>query len=305
MSKIAVIIPAYNEETTIAKVINDWRDSLTRAGHEVEVLVCDNSSTDSTSEKAAKAGATVIFEPRKGKGNAMRTLFRHADADCCIMVDADDTYDASVAAVMVDAVINAHVDMVVGDRLSGSYFTENKRPMHGVGNRLVRALTNRMFNARLTDIMSGCRAFSPRFIATYPVMVDGFEIETDMTIHALDKRMKITEIAVPYRDRCAGSESKLNTYTDGMRVLSTIFSLVRDYRPMLFFSWAAALMALVAIIALIPVLIEYWQTGFVPRFPTLIVVGFTLMMSMLLFAVGLILDVIVRNRRADFELRLH
>lgn len=305
MSNIAVLIPAFNEEATVAKVIIDWRDALTKAGHAVEVLVCDNASTDATATKAAEAGATVITEQRRGKGNVMRTLFRHAEADCFIMVDADDTYDAPVADAMVNAVLHDNADMVIGERLSGTYFSENKRPLHGIGNRLVRALTNRLFHAHLLDIMSGCRALSPRFVATYPAMTEGFEIETDMTIHALDKRLKIVEIDVPYRDRQDGSKSKLNTYSDGLRVLKTIFSLVRDYRPMLFFSWAAVLVAIVAVVALIPVLVEYWQTGLVPRFPTLIVVGFTLIFSMLLFAVGLILDVIVRNRRADFELRLH
>lgn len=305
MSRIAVLIPALNEETTIAKVITDWRNILIEAGHTVEVVVCDNGSTDATATQAEQAGATVVAEPRRGKGNAMRALFGHAEAECYIMVDADDTYEASAGGVMADAVLTRKADMVIGERLSGSYFTENKRPLHGVGNRLVRALTNKMFHAHLLDIMSGCRAFSPRFVATYPVMVEGFEIETDMTIHALDKRLKIVEIDVPYRDRGADSKSKLNTYADGLRVLKTIFSLVRDYRPMLFFSWAAVLVALLAIIALIPVLVEYWHTGLVPRFPTLIAAGFALLLSMLLFVVGLILDVIARNRRADFELRLH
>lgn len=304
MSKIAVLIPALNEESTIAKVITDWRNTLTDPGHNVEVWVCDNGSTDATATRAANAGARVVVEARRGKGNAMRALFGHAEAECYIMVDADDTYDASVGGAMVEAVLTRQADMVIAERLSGSYFAENKRPLHGVGNRLVRALTNKMFHAHLLDIMSGCRAFSPRFVATYPVMVEGFEIETDMTIHALDKRLRIEEIDVPYRNRRAGSESKLNTCADGLRVLRTIFTLVRDYRPMLFFSWAAVLVAVLAVAALVPVLVEYWQTGLVPRFPTLIAAGFALILSMLLFAVGLILDVIARNRRADFELRL-
>ena len=234
MDKIAVLIPCYNESLTIEKVVSDYKEALPEA----TIYVYDNNSSDHTDELARKAGAKVVYEYRQGKGNVIRSMFRDIDAECYLMIDGDDTYPAENAREMVDLVLNKGVDMVIGDRLSSTYFTENKRPFHNMGNRIVRSLINHLFHSNVKDIMTGYRAFSRLFVKSFPVLSKGFEIETEMTIHALDKNFLLEEIPVTYRDRPEGSESKLNTVSDGMKVLKTIASLFRDYKPLLFFSCA-------------------------------------------------------------------
>ena len=301
MIKIAVLIPCYNESATIAKVVADYRRVLPEA----TIYVYDNNSSDDTARIAKEAGAEVRHEYRQGKGNVIRSMFRQIDADCYLMIDGDDTYPAENAREMCDAVLNDGVDMVIGDRLSATYFTENKRPFHNFGNRLVRGLINKIFDSDVRDIMTGYRAFSRPFVKTFPVLSKGFEIETEMTIHALDKNMLLREIAVQYKDRPEGSVSKLNTYRDGAKVLMTIFKLFRDYRPLAFFSACAFICLLISLLLFIPVFIEYLNTGLVPRFPTLIVSGVILIIALLLWSCGLILDVVNKKHRQLFELHLN
>ena len=243
MNHIAVLIPCYNESKTIAKVVADFRQVLPEA----QIIVCDNNSGDGTDEIARAAGATVIYEYKQGKGNAVRKMFREIDADCYIMVDGDDTYPAEYASRMAEMILEGKADMVNGDRLSATYFDENKRPLHNAGNKVVRNLINYIFHGNVKDIMTGYRAFSRQFVKGFPVLSRGFEIETEMTIHALDKNLKIQEIPVNYRDRPAGSVSKLNTIPDGIRVLQTIARLFRDYRPLSFFSCIAGVLLLISI----------------------------------------------------------
>lgn len=299
MDKIAVLIPCYNEEKTIAKVVADAHKALPEA----TIYVYDNNSRDRTVERAEAAGAVIGREYMQGKGNVIRRMFREIEAQCYIMVDGDDTYPMEYAVQMVDRVLQYNADMVVGDRLSSTYFTENKRPFHNMGNSLVRSTINRLFGCNVKDIMTGFRAFSYGFVKTFPVLSKGFEIETEMTIHAVYNNMQIDNVVVEYRDRPEGSESKLNTYTDGIRVLKTIISLYKDYKPMGFFSMLAAFLAVFAIIFFIPVFIEYWKTGLVLRFPTLIVCGFVLMAAIQSFFAGLILSNMTLKNRRDFEYR--
>lgn len=303
MSQIAVLIPCYNESQTIAKVVRDYREALPDA----TIYVYDNNSADGTDELARKAGAVVRYETRQGKGNVIRTMFRDIDADCYLMIDGDDTYPAAHAREMCDMILNGAADMVIGDRLSSTYFTENKRPFHGVGNIMVRKFINMFWRPKepILDVMTGCRAFSPLFVKTFPVLSKGFEIETEMTIHALDKNFLLKSLPIEYRDRPAGSESKLNTYVDGVKVMLTIFNLYRDYKPLQFFGAVAAILSLVATIMFLPVLSEYLQTSLVPRFPTLIVCGFMMLAAMLSFACGLILDTIAKSNRKNFELQMN
>lgn len=298
MSKIAVLIPCYNESRTIEKVVRDYKEILPEA----DIFVYDNNSSDGTDELARKAGAIVRYEYRQGKGNVIRSMFHQIDADCYLMIDGDDTYPAENARQMCELVLNDGVDMVIGDRLSSTYFQENKRPFHNVGNMMVRALINKLFHSNVRDIMTGYRAFSRDFVKTFPVLSKGFEIETEMTIHALDKNMMLKEVPVTYRDRPAGSESKLNTYSDGLKVILTIFKLFRDYKPLLFFSVTAMLLMGVAVVLFVPVFIEYLETGLVPRFPTLIVSAFIVLLAMLMWVCGLILEVVVKKHRQMFEL---
>jgi len=298
MSKIAVLIPCYNESKTIEKVVRDYKESLPEA----DIYVYDNNSSDRTDEIARKAGAIVRYEHRQGKGNVIRGMFHQIDADCYLMIDGDDTYPAENARQMCELVLNDGVDMVIGDRLSSTYFQENKRPFHNVGNMMVRTLINKLFHSNVKDIMTGYRAFSRDFVKTFPVLSKGFEIETEMTIHALDKNMTLKEVPVTYRDRPVGSESKLNTYSDGLKVIMTIFRLFRDYKPLLFFSVTALLLFVVAVILFVPVFVEYLKTGFVPRFPTLIVSAFVVLLAMLMWVCGLILEVVVKKHRQLFEL---
>lgn len=300
MDKIAVLIPCYNEEQTIEKVVRDTKAALPEA----VVYVYDNNSTDKTVELATKAGAIVRHEYMQGKGNVIRRMFREIDAESYIMVDGDDTYPMEFASEMIDKVLNHNADMVVGDRLSSTYFTENKRPFHNFGNSLVRASINSLFKCEIKDIMTGFRAFSYQFVKTFPVMSKGFEIETEMTIHAVSNNMQVENVVVEYRDRPAGSESKLNTYSDGMKVIFTIIRLYREYKPFGFFGLLALLLMAVAVGFFIPVFIEYWETGLVKRFPTLIVCGFVGLSAVQSFFAGMILQNIARRDRKDFELDL-
>lgn len=300
--KVAVLIPCYNEAVSIAKVVRDFRTSLPEAA----IYVYDNNSTDNTAELAKAAGAIVRHEPRQGKGAVMRSMFSRIDADYYVIVDGDDTYQASAAPDMLNIAISTGADIVVADRLSSTYFTRNKRPFHNSGNRLVRSMINSLFHVHLNDIMSGYRVLSRDFVKNMPVMTNGFEIETEMTIHALDKNYKIVEVPVEYRDRPENSHSKLNTFSDGFKVIRIIFSLLRSYRPMLFFSILSVLSLVVAMLLIVPVLVEYWKTGLVPRFPSLIAGCTFLMLSILLFVAGMILSGIADNQRRIHELlRIH
>lgn len=300
MKKVAVLIPCYNEEKTVQKVVEDYRRVLPQA----DIYVYDNNSTDRTAELAAQAGAIVKREYRQGKGNVIRSMFRQIDADCYLMIDGDDTYPAEPAPEMVRMILDGEADMVNGDRLSSTYFTENKRPFHNTGNRLVRGLINHLFHTDVRDIMTGYRAFSRGFVKTFPVLSRGFEIETEMTIHAVDKNFLIREVPVDYRDRPEGSVSKLNTYSDGAKVLCTIFRLYKDYKPFAFFGVGALLFLILAAVLFLPVGIEFLRTGLVPRFPTLIVSVTLALCALLSFVAGVILDVVVKKHRQLFELML-
>ena len=301
MDTIAVLIPCYNESQTIAKVVKDYREALPEA----VIYVYDNKSTDHTDEAAREAGAIVRYEYRQGKGNVIRSMFRDIDAECYLMIDGDDTYPAENARSMVNHILSGRADMVIGDRLSSTYFTENKRPFHNTGNRLVRGLINTIFTSDIKDIMTGYRAFNYEFVKSFPILSKGFEIETEMSIHALDKNFKLLEVPVTYRDRPAGSVSKLNTYKDGFRVLKTIARLFRDYKPFAFFGWLGLLCFIIATIFFVPVLQAYFSTGLVAKFPTLIVCSGIYVVSFLLWMSGLILDVIAKKHRQLFELYLN
>lgn len=301
MATIAVLIPCYNESVTVEKVITDYKKAIPEA----DIYVYDNNSTDNTAYIAKKAGAIVRSERRQGKGNVMRTMFREIDADCYLIVDGDDTYSADDAIVMVDFVLSENADMVIGDRLSSTYFKENKRLFHSIGNRLVRLLINKIFKSNIQDIMTGYRAFSRLFVKNYPIISKGFEIETEMTIHALDKNFNIREVPVLYKDRPEGSNSKLNTFSDGYRVLRTIARLFRDYKPYVFFSVIAIIGIICATTIFIPILLEFLYTGIVPRFPTLIVSVTIYIISILMWICGIILEVIVNKHRQLYELLLN
>lgn len=298
MNSIAVLIPCYNEAQTIRKVVEDAKRVLPEA----VVYVYDNNSTDRTAEIAADAGAVVRYERQQGKGNVIRRMFREIDADCYIMVDGDDTYPMEQAREMVDAVLCRNADMVIGDRLSSTYFKENKRPFHNLGNSLVRGAINRLFGSKIQDIMTGYRAFSYSFVKTFPILSKGFEIETEMTVHAVYNNMQLENIVVDYRDRPEGSVSKLNTYMDGIKVIKTIMKLYKNYKPFSFFSLLAALLTIVAAAMFVPVFLGFLHTGMVERFPTLIVCGFVELAAVQAFFAGMILsDIALKNRR-DFEL---
>lgn len=300
MDKIAVLIPCYNESKTIKKVIEDYKKALPEA----VIYVYDNNSTDETAAIAEKAGAVVRKEYQQGKGNVIRRMFREIDAESYIMVDGDDTYPAECAEEMVDKVLNHGADMVVGDRLSSTYFTENKRPFHNFGNSLVRKSINILFKSDIKDIMTGYRAFSYEFVKTFPVLSSGFEIETEMSIHAIDKRMQIENVIIEYRDRPEGSESKLNTYSDGMKVIRTIIRLFRNYKPLTFFGGLSLILILIAAIFFIPVFFAYLSTGMVERFPTLIVCGFVVIVAIQSLFSGLVLSNLIQKDKRDFEYQL-
>ena len=300
MDEIAVLIPCYNEAATVAKVVADYRAALPGA----TMYVYDNNSTDGTGALAAAAGAVVRREAQQGKGNVLRRMFREVDARCYLLVDGDDTYPADAAPKMVAAVLEHGADMVVGDRLSSTYFTENKRPFHNFGNSLVRFSINRLFGSRIQDIMTGYRAFSFLFAKTFPVLSRGFEIETEMSIHAVERNMQIENVVVEYRDRPAGSESKLNTYSDGAKVLGTILRLYKNYRPFGFFSLLAAMLAVLSAGFMVPVVAEYFRTGLVPRFPTLIVCACGMVAALLLFTAGIVLSNLLTQDARNFEFKL-
>ena len=299
--KIAILIPCYNESATIAKVIADYRAVLPGA----DIYVYDNNSTDGTGDIARSSGAIVRYERRQGKGNVIRSMFRQIEADCYLMIDGDDTYPAEDAPQMVQKVLEEGYDMVIGDRLSSTYFTENKRPFHNTGNVLVRKLVNGIFHGGVTDIMTGYRAFSRLFVKSFPILSQGFEIETEMTIHALDKNLALTSIPVGYRDRPEGSVSKLNTFSDGFKVLGTIGRLFKDYKPLPFFSLISLILMGIALALLFPVLVEYHRTGLVPRLPTFVAACFMALFSLQTFICGLILDTQGKKSRQEFELHMN
>ena len=300
MDKIAVLIPCYNEEQTIAKVISDVREALPEA----VVYVYDNNSSDKTIELAKAAGAVVRYEYKQGKGNVVRRMFREIDAECYLMLDGDDTYPLNCARQMVDKVLENHADMVVGDRLSSTYFTENKRPFHNFGNSFMRWGINRLFRSDIKDIMTGYRAFSYEFVKTFPVVSKGFEIETEMTIHAVNYNMQVENGVVDFRDRPEGSVSKLNTYRDGIRVIHKMLQLYKNYKPFRFFFLLCLILFVAALALMTPIVGEYILTGMVPRFPTLIVCGFMALAGVQAFFAGMILEVMAAKDRRDFEYRL-
>lgn len=301
MKKTAVLIPCYNEAKTIEKVVKNYHAVLPDA----EIYVYDNNSTDGTAEIAQRVGAVVRHEYRQGKGNVMRSMFRDIDADCYLITDGDDTYPAESAPEMVQMILDGKADMVNGDRLSSTYFEENQRPFHNFGNVMVRGLINHIFSADVHDIMTGYRAFNRTFIKNFPILSHGFEIETEMTIYAVERNYLIREVPVAYRDRPDGSVSKLNTYSDGFKVLRTIFRLFRDYKPFAFFGIFALILAVCTGLCLIPVLSEYFRTGLVPRFPTLIVGTALGICALLSFFTGLILEVSAKRQSQTAELLLN
>lgn len=301
MVKTAILVPCYNEELTIGRVIQDFQQVLPHA----QIYVYDNNSTDKTAQIAKEAGAIVRHEYKQGKGNVVRSMFRDIDADCYIMVDGDNTYPASFAPEFERLILEGKADMVVGDRLSSSYFKENKRKFHNSGNCLVRDMINFLFHSNLKDIMTGARAFNRAFVKSYPVTCKGFEIETEMTIHALDKNLLIRSVPVSYRDRPAGSFSKLNTYTDGFKVLLTIFTLYKNYKPLKFFGTVGTLLAITSLALFIPVFAEYLQTGLVPKLPTLVVSSIMMLAAFLSFVCGLILDTQNQKDKQFFELQMN
>jgi len=300
MDRIVVLIPCYNEEQTIEKVVSDWKKELPQA----KIYVYNNNSSDNTAILAERVGAIVKNEYQQGKGNVVRRMFREIDAECYIMVDGDDTYPAECGREMAEQVLNHQVDMVVGDRLSSTYFEENKRPFHNFGNSLVRGTINYLFRSNIRDIMTGYRAFSYQFVKSFPIISKGFEIETEMSIHAVDKNMFVKNVVVDYRDRPQGSESKLNTLSDGFRVLKTIIRLFREYKPLNFFGVIAILLCCLSVVFFIPIFLEYLKTGVVLQFPTLIVCGFVIMAALNSFFSGLILQTLIAKERQNFEFKM-
>lgn len=304
MDKIAILIPCYNEAKTISKVVKDCQDAVKNIPDAV-IYVYDNNSTDETAKLAEEAGAVVRHEYMQGKGNVIRRMFREIDAECYIMIDGDDTYPAEEIPKMAGYVLNQKYDMVVGDRLSSSYFEENKRPFHGIGNKLVRGSINFFFHNNIRDIMTGYRAFSPEFVKTYPVLSRGFEIETEMSIFATVNNLAVKNHVIEYRDRPAGSESKLNTYSDGFKVLRLIGTLYRNYKPVRFYGGFAAILFVISMLFFIPrVWIPYRHTGMVANMPTLVVCGFLVIAAIVSVYSGLVLDAIQRKERREYEFRL-
>ncbi len=299
MDKIAVLIPCYNEAKTVKKVVEDFKRELPEA----TIYVYDNNSKDGTDKIAKEAGAIVRYETRQGKGNVIRTMFREIDAESYIMVDGDDTYPAESAKEMVKAVLEEDVDMVIGDRLSSTYFTENKRPFHNIGNVTVRALINRIYKSDIRDVMTGLRAFSYKFVKTFPVMSKGFELETEMTIHCLDKNMKTKNVIIEYRDRPIDSPSKLNTIPDGIKVMKTIFGFYKNYKPMAFFTLFAFILGIIGLVFFIPVFVDFLHRGVV-KIPTLVVSVLFFLFAVQAFFAGMILDNIIKNSKQTFEMRL-
>ncbi|HFR3692492.1 TPA: glycosyltransferase family 2 protein [Streptococcus suis] len=300
--RIAVLLPAYNEEVTIVKVIEDFRKALPEA----DIYVYDNNSKDKTNELARQAGAIVRFEPRQGKGNVVRSMFREIDADYYIMADADDTYPAAEVAALLQPLRDGLADMTIGDRLSnGTYAEENKRGFHGFGNNLVRLLVNKLYKGNYNDIMTGYRGFNRLFVKNFPVLSPGFEIETELSIHSLDKRFKLVEVPITYKDRPEGSESKLSTFSDGFKVLRMIFNLFKDYKPLIFFSLLTLLFFILGLIAGLPVIGEFARTGMIEKLPSAVLATGFMILSALSFVAGFILDTVVRQQRMQYELKVY
>ncbi|HFH9929075.1 TPA: glycosyltransferase [Streptococcus suis] len=300
--KIAVLLPAYNEEVTIVKVIEDYRRVLPHA----DIYVYDNNSKDKTNQLARDAGAIVRFEPRQGKGNVVRSMFREIDADYYIMADADDTYPAAEVEALLQPLRDGLADMTIGDRLSnGTYAEENKRGFHGFGNNLVRLLVNKLYKGNYNDIMTGYRGFNRLFVKNFPVLSPGFEIETELSIHALDKRFKLVEVPITYKDRPEGSESKLSTFSDGFKVLRMIFNLFKDYKPLIFFSILTFLFFVLGLIVGIPVISEFARTGMIDKVPSAVLATGFMILSALSFVAGFILDTVVRQHRMQYELKVY
>lgn len=300
--KIAVLLPAYNEEMTIQKVISDFKRNLPQA----DIYVYDNNSQDKTNVLARQADAIVRFEPRQGKGNVVRSMFREIDADYYIMVDADDTYPADEVEKLLGPLRTGMADMTIGDRLSnGTYAKENKRGFHGFGNNLVKNLINYLYKGNYNDIMTGYRGFNRLFVKTFPVLSPGFEIETELSIHSLDKRFKLVEVPITYKDRPEGSESKLNTFSDGFKVLKMIFNLFKDYKPLLFFSIVSLFLFLLGLIVGVPVISEFAQTGLIKKIPSAVLATGLMILSSLAFVAGFILDTIVRQNRMQYEVKVY
>lgn len=303
MDKIAVLIPCYNEEKTIGKVVKDFKEALKSIDH--IIYVYDNNSTDKTVETAKEAGAVIRHEYAQGKGNVIRRMFREIDAECYLMVDGDDTYPAEHALDMVNLVLEKQADMVVGDRLSSTYFQENKRPFHNFGNSLVRFSVNKLFNANIKDMMTGYRAFSYLFVKTYPVLSKGFEIETEMSIHSAYRNMRLENVVIDYRDRPEGSESKLNTYSDGFKVIMTIIKLFKNYKPFMFFGLISLFLTIIGLGFFIPIFYDYLYTHIVPKYPTLIMCGALFSISFVIFMAGIILDSLLAQDKRNFEFMLN
>lgn len=300
--KVAVLIPCYNEEVTIAKVVDDFRRELPDS----DIYVYDNNSSDRTGEIARAHGAIVRLEPRQGKGNVVRQMFRDIEADCYIMVDGDDTYPAESAAALCEPILSGAADMTVGDRLSnGTYAEENKRAFHGFGNDLVRSMIRWIYGYGFEDVMTGYRAFSRAFVKTFPVLSEGFQIETELSIHAVDRRWRILDVPIVYRDRPAGSESKLSTVSDGVKVILAIASLFKNYRPLKFFSLIALVLFVLGLVCGVPVIFEFMKTGLVPRFPTAILAVAFMFLCALSLATGLILDSLAKADRRQWELAVY
>lgn len=300
--KIAVLIPCYNEEKTIRKVVADFKQYLPEA----DIYVYDNNSNDNTIEEAKIAGAIVVSELRQGKGNVVRSMFKDIDADIYVMVDGDDTYPADMIHEMIKPILENKADMVVGDRLSNlTYKNENKRSFHNLGNGLVKFLINKIFNANLSDIMTGYRAFNKTFVKNTPILAPAFEVETELTLHALDKRFRILEIPINYKDRPEGSFSKLNTFKDGFKVLNTILWIFKDYKPFTFFMFFGSIFFMMgALFGLLPI-IEFLRYHFVYRLPMAILASGLMIVSILCVAIGLILDTVAKHSRLNFEQRVY
>ena len=295
--KTVVLIPCYNEELTIEKIVLNFKKALPNA----DIYVYDNNSTDNSYEIAKNAGAIVKREYRQGKGNVVRSMFRDIDADCYILVDGDDTYPAEASKEIEELILSKKADMVIGDRLSSTYFTQNKRRFHNSGNRLVRKLLNTIFNSDISDIMTGMRGFSYEFVKSFPVTSREFEIETEMTIFALNHNFLIKELPIDYRDRMEGSESKLNTFSDGYKVINLLLGLFRDIRPLFFFSLVTLVLLIIASIYFFPVLLDFYRTGYVEKVPTLIIVGVVAIVAVIIFFTGVILHVIRKQHDENFE----
>ena len=300
--KIAILLPAYNEEVTIQKVIKDFRAVLPHAN----IYVYDNNSKDKTNDLAREAGAIVRFEPRQGKGNVVRSMFREIDADYYIMVDADDTYPATEVEKLLEPLRSGSADMTIGDRLSnGTYSEENKRGFHDLGNNLVKNLINTLYKGNYQDIMTGYRGFNRLFVKTFPVLSPGFEVETELSIHSLDKRFKLVEVPITYQDRPEGSESKLDTFSDGFKVLKMIFNLFKDYKPFLFFSLVSLILLVFGLICGLPVISEFAQTGLIDKMPSAVLATGFMILAALSFIAGVILDTLVRQNRMQYELKVY